>query len=188
MSKNTILYKRYKETETMAFNLVFGHSEWRNWTFRELMRLTEKEIPSLGPSRKVFLSLLKSATACRLKVFANFVNAPEIRKAQHSYVVLCYQRIINLISSADVACPDEVHGHEEDHTGFASGAEDSMEQEPTEQTIHRLQGYDLFDILGRYIDAILNLWQQAREEAVSILTATTGTLLVFGVRSPLTLM
>jgi hypothetical protein len=168
MSKTTSLYRNYKHKETKAFNLFFGHSAWRNWTFRELVRLTERELPALGRKRAEFLFLLKGATSCRSKIFAAFVDAPELRKSQHRYVVLCYQRILYLISSAENVSADTLPG---DHTGLHVEAANAVNNKPpaSEETINRLQNYVLFDILEGYIDAILSLWQQAQEGAISIL-------------------
>jgi hypothetical protein len=92
--------------------------------------------------------------------------------------VICYQRILYLISSADNVGADTHPGGGTDHTGFDVEATNTINNNPSEETVNRLQGYFLFDVLECYIDAILNLWQQAQDGAISILTATTGTLLV----------
>lgn len=177
MSKTTNLYRCYKRKETLAFDLLFGHSNWRYWTFRKLVSLTKRKLPSLGRKRNEFVSLLEAATACRLEIFAAFENAPEIRKAQHRYVVVCYQDILSGLASLHVH-PDEVLGGGIGFDDETIDATDYKDLESVEESIDSLQGYLFFDILEQYIDAMLFLWRQAREDAISVLTATTGTLMV----------
>jgi hypothetical protein len=184
MSEFVYLYRCYKQKETRAFNLLFGHSDWKMWSFRKLVELAEREVLSLGPKQGTFASLLKHATVCREKVFEAFQHAPDIRKAQHRYVVFCYRRLLSSVSKTlprnteskqDLDCENLDDRVDE---GIESPSPDDADHVPPGESGEHLQDYLFFDIIEKYIDTILHFWRLAREDILSVSTATTGMLSV----------
>jgi hypothetical protein len=171
MSEVSHLYRCYKQKETRAFNLLFGHSDWTGWSFRKLA------------------SLLKHATVDREKISKAFQHAPEIQKAQHRYVVFCYRR---LLSSASKPSPRDIGSQPDLNCGNLSDppdkaleslSPDDVDYASFEESGEHLQDYLFFDIIEKYIDTILHCWQLAREDALSVSTATTGIMSIFSLSS-----
>jgi hypothetical protein len=180
MSESNRLYKCYKQKETSAFNLLFGHSEWRTWSFRRLVKLAKLKLPSIGPQRDEFASLLENATASREKLFASFLHAPDSQKLQHKYVVVCYRKLLAGVSNMSVrtsknsehvlpfSTPDNLLQEVIESPSPVCAGYESLEES--------LQDYMFFDIIEKCVDTIIQLWRLAREDALSISTATTGRL------------
>jgi hypothetical protein len=183
MSESGRLYKCYKQKETSAFNLLFGHSEWRAWSFRKLVKLAKLKLSSIGPRRDRFASLLKNATVCREKLSASFLHAPDTQKVQHKYVVVCYRKLLAKVSNMSAYTqkdPEHVLHHSNPSNllqeVLASPSPVCAEYESLEESCEHLQDYLFLDIIERCIDTIVHLWRLAREDALSISTATTGRL------------
>jgi hypothetical protein len=179
MSESARLYRCYKQKETRAFNLLFAHSEWRVWSFRKLVRLAESELPSLGSQKNQFASLLKNATECREKIFAAFLHAPDTRKLQHRYVVVCYRKLLLGVSNT----PPPKNEYSEcvlDHRKSGEVTELLSPvyagNESIEESSEHFQDYLFFDIIENCVDTILQLWRRAREDTLSMSTITTGML------------
>jgi hypothetical protein len=189
MSEVSHLYRCYKQKETRAFNLLFGHSDWTGWSFRKLVQLAEREAHFLGPKQSTFASMLKHATVDREKISKAFQHAPEIQKAQHRYVVFCYRR---LLSSASKPSPRDIGSQPDLNCGNLSDppdkaleslSPDDVDYASFEESGEHLQDYLFFDIIEKYIDTILHCWQLAREDALSVSTATTGIMSIFSLSS-----
>jgi hypothetical protein len=91
--------------------------------------------------------LAKSATACRSKVFAAFINAPKIRRAQNGYILLYYQRILPLVCSGQKIHPDEVSDGGIAQAAMGDEAANTISHKSREETIAHLQDCLLFDVL-----------------------------------------
>jgi hypothetical protein len=177
MSEIASLYRCYKQKETRAFNLLFDHSDWRKWSFRRLLQLAECKVPSLGSKRDEFASLLKHATRCREKLFAAFQDAPDTRKAQHRYVVVCYRRLLSIISKTSPRDkgPEWVPDSRNlDNCFDEAPPPDCPDYVPSGAWGEHFQDYVLFDIIEKYIDIILQSWRLAREDRLNVSTTTTG--------------
>jgi hypothetical protein len=162
----------HKEKESLAFDLLFRHNDWKSWGFNRVIQEAKVRLPSLEPGSEKFARLLQEAVGYREKLVPFFQHAPKETKVRHNHVIRCFKQLLSYPQSCDASRfpTDDLRV---DIANTASYLTHNQLEEP-HGVDDNVQNYLVFDVLEQLTATIFQTWEQAKNNSLSILTATTG--------------